>query len=333
MELIGARRLLEGQPMVNIVDVEKQLKGLGYKNLRRESGKTLKVLVDGNRQEVMQRLTHQLPGAKHIRTTVKSSIGHIEYEGINLLIKPSAVQGRAAYGLGNEDLLAKKINQVLTTVGKPINIIFAGSNRSFTASNITEAQTVGNDTTGFKKADIRLTGQGNVYNFSLKKDNAEYWESGDTAFRSEASIIITKLIRQGKVRLRKDPTSKVYRLDRSIAASLHPEEIHHLVFGTDIKPNTGGVLIRTFSDDDFYYDAEKNELTIQVTKILIDVADFGDNAPVVLIRNDATRAGVLADKGMRGIRAMIVSASRVRMGEKKAQGQKLLRSSIVYVQR
>lgn len=126
-------------------------------------------------------------------------------------VKPANRQGKESAGVDNEFIIVDLINKICDYGNTPSTIKFIadnttakGSKKSFRIQNVIGAEHSGSDTKNRKKADIIIKclsskGGPKVVPISIKKDNAENWESGDTLFRNFANEELTKLERQNRI--------------------------------------------------------------------------------------------------------------------------------------
>ena len=168
-----------------------------------------------------------------------------------------------------------------------------------------EAKSVGADTTGRKKADIVLKDKNNnLYPISIKKDDAETWESADNYFSAEAKTIIQKAVNENKTKLLAEST--YFKIEPNIAVKATVEEKKQVVFGSDLE-NKGAVVTKTFVSNSFKQ--EEDTLIIECTHVITSLDDVKDDEDVYfLIRNDKTRKSI---KEYPGIRVLAVYKKRI----------------------
>ena len=312
-EYIG--RLLTEEARFKDQTIIDKLQKLGYKNLKPKSGTTLTVLLDDgsarSRLEAMAKIESGLSdsGAEWDRTPIgASSIGVIFVGNSRIMVKPAGRQGRMSGGLDNEDTLRKAVDLAISESGEPINVKFVAGGNDFIVQNVIGAKDAGSDTKGRKKSDLNLvTESGATVPISIKKDNAQYWESADTYWGGKAAEHIEELVKSGKVEM--IDMGGYYNVSPNFAVRASPQERIDVVFGSDIL-GRGVVVKRTFSSGDFDFDAGSNTLNVSVTEIVADVSDL-DGSPMdvwFLVRNDKTRNSV---PGYRGIRVLAAYEKRI----------------------
>lgn len=281
--------------MLDFNIVSQLLISLGYDNLKKISSNKISVLTDENRVKVLENIQKKIKGSRYdTRPSSDSSVGRIVIGSISILAKPASKQGKASAGVGNEMMVVEMINQYALKTG--IDVIFKATNKTFTVLNCVKAEQVGGNTAGRKKADIRLIDhKGNIYPISIKKDDAETWESADSYFSDEAKIIIENAIKNKKTRLIDQGT--YFTIEPNLAVKATIKEKQDVVFGSDLQPN-GCVITKTFTANSFKLKNDK--LIIHCSNIIRTMQDVkGDKDVYFLIRNDKTRKSIKEYPGIR----------------------------------
>jgi hypothetical protein len=267
---------------------------LGYKDVRRDSGNTVSVYVpSAERINTIKIISSALNGAEYNPNMPGSSIGGILYLGGKIKVKPAGGAGIQSAGLENEQHLIDTINKFVNQVG-PLTLTFIGDNGSkVTAKNVTQAIGVGKDIASRKKSDVNVMSNGKLLPISIKKSNAEYWESADTFFGDQADQIVDKLTASGAVTLTPiekqtpDGRQKV-SIKPEVAVKATDEQSLDVVFGSDILAGGGAVVKDTFSDE--HYTLKGNHLTVTADLVIAKPEDIPENMKVYfLIRNDSSR--------------------------------------------
>lgn len=290
--------------MYTLQTLQLLLKSLGFNSQKTISNKKLAVLVNTNRVMALETIQKAIKGSKYDSTpSSESSIGKVLIDGFAILAKPASKQGTASAGVENEIIVVNTINNMTKT--GPINVIFKGKNKSFNIMACIEAERVGADTAGRKKADIVLKDNKNVlYPISIKKDDAETWESADNYFGKEAQTIIEKAINEKKSKLISE--GSYFKIEPNIAVQATLNEKRQVVFGSDIE-NKGAIVTKTFRSDSFKQ--EEDTLIIECSHIITEINDVKDDKDVYfLIRNDKTRKSI---KNYPGIRVLAVYKKRI----------------------
>jgi hypothetical protein len=284
--------------MFTIESLQETVRSMGYGNIKPMSGKKFAVLVDKNRVEVLEDINKKLPGSSYDdKPTSESSVGKVVINSFSILVKPASRQGSASAGVENELIVVKNVNDCVKNMKGPINVLFKAKNKTYEVFGIKEAKSVGADTAGRKKADIVLIDSKNKqYPISIKKDDAETWESADRYFKQqEAEKIIEKAIKANKTKLIAEST--YFKIEPNIAVAATNQEKEDVVFGSDIK-NGGAVITKTFKSGSFKCIEDK--LEIECTHIITEMRDVvGDKDVMFLIRNDKTRKSIKKYPGIR----------------------------------
>lgn len=282
------------------------LKSMGYGNIKLLSSTRFAVLTNENRVKALEKIQKGIPGSIYdSNPSSVSSVGMVKINNFNVLAKPASRQGAASAGVGNENLLVDTINNYTKT--GPINVIFKGYNKSYKIVGCKGAKSVGADTAGRKKADVVLFDKkNNNYPISIKKDDAETWESADSYFSNEARRILIETIDVGKAKLLPQE-GNYFMIEPNIAVKAKDSEKKDVVFGSDIL-NDGAVITKTFNSNSFKLDDSGN-LVIDVSHIITDMSDVkGDKDVYFLIRNDKTRKSI---KDFPGIRILAAYKKRI----------------------
>ena len=309
------RGLLQEQRAFRDTAIVDRLKAMGYTNLKPISGLTLAVLLDDgsarSRQAAMSAIEAEFAdlGAEWDRTPkAASSLGAVKIGPATIMAKPATRQGRSSGGLDNEDSMAAAVRDAIAAAGgDPITVQFVGENKTFTAVGVSGVVDAGSDTLGRKKADVVLTGPSAKYPISIKKDNAQYWESADRYWGKDAAEYIERVSATGEIEM--VDKGGYYNVVPNFAVKANQSEAEAVVFGSDIL-NQGAVVKRTFMPSDFQFDADEGVLTVQVSYVATDINDIAGTSMDVwfLVRNDKTRRSV---PGYNGIRVLAAYEKRI----------------------
>lgn len=278
-------------------------------NVKHISSNAIAVLVESNRQQTLETIAKKYKGNYDpTKTSSKSSIGWVQFPGLKVYAKPTNRQGNMSAGIENEVKLIEKINSYAGNGNLAVE--FRSSNQSIEIKDVTKCVHVGADTKGRKKADVVLkSADQDAFKLSIKKDNAEIWESADTLVSDIMKDAIEQSVTQGKVQI--EAFKDVNKLSRSIAIPCDKTLALDVVFGSDLCEN-GAVVFKTFNESDFIYSPELNKLIINTSEIYtcIDQVMSSDHEPWILLRNDSTRKST----SVPGVRALAVTASRLNSG-------------------
>ena len=293
----------------------KEIKKLGYHDIKEISSTRFAILVATNSmreaslKSIMSKLK-QKTDVNYDKSTSLSSIGHLVIEGKFLLTaKPKSRQGNASAGVDNEIILVEEINNAVKDSDEgSITVLIKHGADTFKLTKVTKAIRAGADTAGRKKSDVNIISNGKSVPISIKKDNAENWESADSYWGATARQFIDYAVKEKKAKLNKD--GNVYKLEPNLAVKASTKEKENVVFGSDILEGKGAVIKKTFGKEDFRYDTKKATLTIAVSEIMRELSDVTGPSDVwFLIRNDKTRLG--SQIGYPGLRVLAVYESRV----------------------
>ena len=282
---------------------------LGHDKFKDKSRTNFQVLVDGiNRVDLLKQIESLFSplGAVYDLNKGSSSVGAVTIGRFSIGAAPLSKQGKKSAGLDNEDTLIIQLNNMLRD--GPLHVEFTSGSKSFRVEDVKTVEEVGRDTAGRKKSDVNLiTTSGKSIPLSLKKDNAEMWESADSYYSIKAKTIIDDQVKLGKVRLE---GTTVKRVVPNIAVKASTKETTDVVFGSDIIQNSGAVLYKTYSSSDFSIDESGESIIVTVSEIYRTVPEVerGKQAVYFLIRNDSSRRG---SKIYPGIRALAVGKSRI----------------------
>lgn len=294
--------------MDQIVDIEKKLRAMGFHQLKRESSKTVSILTDGNRVDALKKVAEKLGGA-YDPTKGSSSVGATVVQGFIIKARPASKQGKKSAGLDNEDAMIDNINMFVKN--GPLRVCITDGLRKHEYDEVVECTGVGADTSGRKKADVLLKlKNGTHVPISIKKDNAEMWESADSYWADTAKRIVDKLEKEGKISLAPNGVGGV-TMTPNVGVLATQSEKHNVVFGNDILRNNpkGFVVVKTFGASDFNLSNDGECLEIKVTTIINQITQLtGDKEIYFLIRNDKSRRG---SKIRPGLRVLAVSATRI----------------------
>lgn len=284
-------------PQIKSIETVISLVGsAGYTQIKKMSGNKIAVLTEENRIDVLKNLNKKIKGSIYDKTpSSESSVGKVKIGRFIILAKPAGKQGGASAGVGNEQFLVETVEKAIRKMGA-LNVVFKSGAKTFKVANCVKISSVGADTAGRKKADVVLMNKRNMkYPISIKKDDAETWESADSYFSEEAKKIIDRAIKEKKTKLVSH--GSYYTIEPNIAVTSSRKEKTDVVFGSDLGTN-GAVITKTFSKDDFELKGET--LIINVSNIITELTDVkGDKDVYFLIRNDKTRKSIVEYPGIR----------------------------------
>lgn len=313
---------------VNRNQVQQVLRQNGYEDFK-IAGNKINVLVQipaGKKKaefrsailnEILKVLQTQLPqgDAEYSNDPGISSIGGIVFTNspVQVLVKDTGKQGDQSAGVANELELASLLQSVIQKYGKA-NVTFVDERgKKMTIRNCTNVDVAGRDTADRKKADVVLTSERGSLPISIKKLDADMWESADSLFGERARGVLDKLVKDGVVKLNKigerkmrTGTVPVYELSKEIVMEPTQEEAMSAIFGSDLNPK-GGVVIQTFKPE--HFKQVENNVTVNAHAVITNYSEIPQTHMMVwLLRNDSTRNG--GTLGIAGIRPLGVTLTR-----------------------
>lgn len=276
----------------SINSLKAHLKKLGYKDLKDKDLRSVFVLTNENRTVVFNKLLADLGGKKNASRTFGGSLGHIDVGNFRVGVKPLSAQGGKSAGVDNEVIFVNSINEMVEENGN-CDLILTDGSKKFKVASVKEAKRVGEDTAGRKKSDVNIiTTKGIIIPISIKKDNAEYWESADSFWRENASKFLNAMIADEQVSTQ-DIGGGAIKLTHNIGIEATDTESTDVIFGSDILKGKGCVITKTFSGTEFSFDGTKNSIIVDVSNIITKLSDVPDSKTVwFLIRNDSTRKSI-----------------------------------------
>ena len=271
------------------------------------------------RIEMMQTLAVQLTKLLKMKVvynptqTSISTIGYVEIVGnpVKILVKDATKQGVNRAGVANEHQLATLIQQEIDQRGSVTVTFVDPTGKNLIAKNITAVKTSGTDTKGGKKADVVLYGKDIEIPISIKKLNADVWESADSLFGKRAREILLKLRKEKLVKVtevgQRDVRGElvpVYKLDKEIVVEPTPEDAMRAIFGSDLNPK-GGIIIQDFQPH--HFKQLDNKITVDCYAVIKSKKDIPESHVMYfLIKNFPGRAAL----GFYGIGTQAVTMTR-----------------------
>ena len=314
------------EPSITVPEVEKLLKANGYEDLKVSGNKVsvLTQLPDGSKSgefrkatidEILVFLDQEVPEHKPTfsAATNLSSIGGIIFDNskVHILVKDIGKQGDKSAGIANEVEIAGMIESVIQKYGRADVTFTDDRGIELEITNANNVIVAGRDTGNRKKADIVITSDDQQLPISIKKLDAAAWESADSLIGAKAKTIIDKLVDEGLVELikigeRRDG-APVYKLSKEIVIEPTVDEAMNAIFGNDINPAGGGIIIQTFKPK--HYTQDEDKVTVEAHAVIKSIEDIPHSHLMVwLLRNDKTRN--IASIGYAGIRPLGVTLER-----------------------
>lgn len=309
-------------------DIISTLKNTQFSDTIRKSGTTVSVLVPmSQRKTAIGDLVNILPGAEYDPGMTGSSFGGIRYNSGKILVKPANKQGDQSAGVANELEIFSIVKEMTAEHGEITVTFNADTGKSFVIKNVIDIEHTGKETTGRLKGDVRLVTKKSRHPISIKKIDAEVWESADTYYGPIAVKILKKLYDGKKIALTglgkfNQYGTEYVRISPEVAVEPTPEEVRDVIFGEDVEALKGAVVFQTFMPQHFSRDG--NKLAVECECIIRNVSEIPRSHIMVwLIRNDSTRN---PKGGIPGLR--ITAAVQTR-----AFGKNGTKEGVVYVSR
>jgi hypothetical protein len=226
--------------------------------------------------------------------------GYKSSEGVEIIHKNQTSVGDA--GTDNEHIVVDKINELIQSVGDPIDVIFkSDKGPDLIYNGVKKATHIGKE--GEKqglKGDMTLTDSKGTQSISIKKDGSYRWSSAmkthgyvfddimGAAFNEEIPEL--KLVEdENNPRLLKmvNPETNI-PYGRVFVENVPDVDIDSLAFG----PDNAKVVQRTFTEEDFDFNNQNNTLTIKTTKTMVDKKDFDEEVdfPIIQFERNASKA-------------------------------------------
>jgi hypothetical protein len=267
--------------------------------------------------EILAILKQQLPQGdpEYSADPGISSLGGVVFSDspVTVVVKDTGKQGDQSAGVANELEMASLLQSMIQKYGSA-NVTFVDPRgKKMTIRNCTNVEVAGRDTADRKKADVVLTSARGSLPISIKKLDADMWESADNLFGERARAILDKLVANGTVQLNqigerkmRTGTVPVYELSKEIVMEPTQEEALSAVFGNDLNPK-GGVVVQTFKPE--HFKQVDNTVTVDCHAVITNAAEIPESHMMVwLLRNDSTRNG--GSLGIAGIRPLGVTLTR-----------------------
>jgi len=315
---------------MTITEIELELKKSGYLNFKSKTINRIAILSDGDRSAVLRKVAeifknkgaiynpnYQTPIINGRGGNQVSSLGVVEIGNKIIFTRPASRQGNNSSGIGNEIAFVNGINKYLDTgygIFHTITVVFYVSGRTITVNNVLIAESAGSDTAGRKKSDVNLVRlNAPTFRVSLKKSTANFWESADSYYGSQAVSIIESLEKSGDISLIRTGNRVDFEPGiTGIAIPTTDDEKLNVIFGSDILGN-GAIVKQTFSGNThFTWDENNLILTVNCLKLYsnINQVKCSDEDPYMLIRRGSDRS-LSGRKDFTGLRVQAVYKSRI----------------------
>jgi|Laugresbdmm110dd_1035094.scaffolds.fasta_scaffold22883_3 hypothetical protein len=315
---------------MTIGEIELKLRKLGYTNFKNKTSNRISIVVDGDRSAVLRKVAeifkdqgaiynpnYQTPVVNGRGGNQLSSVGVVKIGDKIVFTRPLSKQGNKSAGVASEISFVNGVNKYLDTgygAFHTITVIFNGSGRTIVVDNVLIAEYVGSKTSDGKKSDVNLIRlNAPTFKISLKKSNAQIWESARSSYGFKASSIMDSLEKSGDIKLIRTGTQVKFGPGiTGVAIPTSDSEKTDFIFGSDILGN-GAVVKQTFlGDNHFIWNEEKLILTVNCLKLYDSLSQikYSNEDPFILIRTGSDRS-LDGSEYYKGLRVQAVYKSRL----------------------
>jgi len=315
---------------MTIGEIELKLRKLGYTNFKNKTSNRISIVVDGDRSAVLRKVAeifkdqgaiynpnYQTPVVNGRGGNQLSSVGVVKIGDKIVFTRPLSKQGNKSAGVASEISFVNGVNKYLDTgygAFHTITVIFNGSGRTIVVDNVLIAEYVGSKTSDGKKSDVNLIRlNAPTFKISLKKSNAQIWESARSSYGFKASSIMDSLEKSGDIKLIRTGTQVKFAPGiTGVAIPTSDSEKTDFIFGSDILGN-GAVVKQTFlGDNHFIWNEEKLILTVNCLKLYDSLSQikYSNEDPFILIRTGSDRS-LDGSEYYKGLRVQAVYKSRL----------------------
>jgi hypothetical protein len=280
-----------------------QLNELGYNDIIQKTKNTFVIKVkNSQRTKALQHVSQELNAEYITMPSYISSIGYIKHNNFRIIAKPIEKQGDGSAGKINELALYDKLHKHITNYSQSNCIVFNSKDKEIVAWNVLTVENISNRSYKNRcKTDIRLIGD-NILNLSVKKNNAQIWESADRYAADLVHTYIDHLKAKGLITM--SYNNDLFTIKPNVAIECTESEATDVVFGSDVL-GSGAVITQTF--DDIHFTQDDNILYVNCESIVESIDELLPyQKPYFLIRNDCTR-----NCGYKGIRVLACYRSRI----------------------
>jgi hypothetical protein len=310
-------------------DIMKTL-NLTKDNIKSSSKDRIIILSDIPRPEVFKAL-EKLGYKKDTNIPGSSAGGYISPNGTQIITKSESLTKVGGAGIENENIFVDNINKYIDiSDNNEITVIITGGSKTITYKKVTNAKNIGKEgeSKGWKGDALLFTTSG-TKSISIKKDGPFRWESAMGRYRDLYDTFMEKAYNKKipNLELIPDPENpKVLQMMNPKTKTPYGrifitevpglnDQLEDLVFGKD----KAIVIQKTFTDNDFTFDGDKDILTVNVTKIItsVDEIEKGD-LPVLEFERNASKATQTSGYKGRGIILRISPQERMTSASSRA---------------
>ena len=299
-------------------------------NIKSSSKDRIIILSDISRPDVFKAL-EKLGYKKDINISGSSAGGYVAPNGTQIITKSESLTKVGGAGIENENIFVDNINNYINSSDfDKIKVIITDGSKELTFNNVINAKNIGKEgeSKGWKGDALLYTTSG-TKSISIKKDGPFRWESAMSRYKDLYDIFMEKAYNKKipNLELIPDPENpKVLQMINPKTKTPYGrifitdvpglnDQLEDLVFGKD----KAMVIQKTFTDNDFAFDSDKDVLTINVSKIITSVDDLkkGD-LPIIEFERNASKATQTSGYKGRGIILRISPQERMTSASSRA---------------
>ena len=299
-------------------------------NIKSSSKDRIIILSDISRPDVFKAL-EKLGYKKDINISGSSAGGYVAPNGTQIITKSESLTKVGGAGIENENIFVDNINNYINSSDfDKIKVIITDGSKELTFNNVINAKNIGKEgeSKGWKGDALLYTTSG-TKSISIKKDGPFRWESAMSRYKDLYDTFMEKAYNKKipNLELIPDPENpKVLQMINPKTKTPYGrifitdvpglnDQLEDLVFGKD----KAMVIQKTFTDNDFAFDSDKDVLTINVSKIITSVDDLkkGD-LPIIEFERNASKATQTSGYKGRGIILRISPQERMTSASSRA---------------
>jgi len=299
-------------------------------NIKSSSKDRIIILSDISRPDVFKAL-EKLGYKKNINIPGSSAGGYVAPNGTQIITKSESLTKVGGAGIENENIFVDNINNYINSSDfDKIKVIITDGSKELVFNNVIKAKNIGKEgeSKGWKGDALLYTTSG-TKSISIKKDGPFRWESAMGRYKDLYDIFMEKAYNKKipNLELTPDPENpKVLQMMNPKTKTPYgrifitdvpglSDQLEDLVFGKD----KAVVIQKTFTDNDFVFNSDKDILTINVSKIITSVDDLkkGD-LPIIEFERNASKATQTSGYRGRGIILRISPQERMTSASSRA---------------
>lgn len=299
-------------------------------NIKSSAKNRIIILSDIPRSEIFKTL-EKLGYKKDVNIPGSSAGGYISPNGTQIITKSESLTKVGGAGIENENIFVDNINNYINNSDfDEIEVIITDGSKKLIFNNVINAKNIGKEgeNKGWK-GDALLTTTSGTKSISIKKDGPFRWESAMGRYKDLYNIFMEKAYNKKipNLELTPDPENpKVLQMMNPKTKTPYGrifitdvpdlnDQLEDLVFGKD----KASVIQKTFTDNDFIFNGDKDILTINVSKIITSVDEIEEkDKPVLEFERNASKATQTSGYKGRGIILRISPQERMTSASSRA---------------